>query len=102
MSNKVALVTDSTSYIPQSWIDEYNIKVAPLVVIWGEEELRDNIDISAGEFFQRLPTADVMPSTSQPSPADFKAIYEPLVAEGYGATANFVRAWRPPALSTVT
>lgn len=83
MANKVAVVTDSTAYLPQEWVEQYGISVIPLLVVWGQEELYDNVDIGAGEFFTRLTTADVMPSTSQPSPNAFKEVYEVLAGKGF-------------------
>lgn len=83
MANKVALVTDSTAYIPQGWADKYNIKVTPSIVVWEDEELRDGVDIGASEFYSRLAKSETMPTTSQPSPADFKKVYEELLAQGY-------------------
>lgn len=83
MANKVAIVSDSTSYLPQEWIQKYNIKIAPSVVIWDGEELRDWYDIKADQFFARLATSSTMPTTSQPTPAYFKSIYEELLADGY-------------------
>ncbi len=82
MANKVALITDSTAYIPRDWIDKYGIKVAPSVVIWDGEELRDWYDITAEEFFNRLENSSSLPTTSQPTPAYFKALYDELAAEG--------------------
>jgi DegV family protein with EDD domain len=82
MANSVAIVTDSTAYIPKDWVDKYNIKVAPSVVIWDGEELRDQVDITAEAFFTRLAKSPTMPTTSQPTPAYFKGIYEDLLAEG--------------------
>lgn len=82
MANKVALITDSTAYIPRDWIDKYGVKVAPSVVIWDGEELRDWYDITADDFFNRLATSSTMPTTSQPTPAYFKSLYDELLAEG--------------------
>lgn len=83
MANKVAIVTDSTPYLPKEFLDKYTIRVAPAIVIWEDEELRDNVDITSDEFYKRLSTAKVMPTTSQPSPAACKDIFDKLVAEGY-------------------
>ncbi len=88
--SKVAVVTDSTGYIPQELIDQYNIPVAPLVVIWGEETLRDDIDIKPTEFYNRLKTAKVMPSTSQPPIPDFEKIFKSLHDEGYEILAILI------------
>jgi len=81
--SKVAVVTDSTAYLPDELVSQYGITVIPLVVIWGEETLKDNVDISSEEFYQRLATADVMPSTSQPSIQAFADAFKALNAEGY-------------------
>ena len=51
-------------------------------MIWGDETLRDDIDIHPKEFYTRLTKADIMPTTSQATPADFKEIYEKLHGEG--------------------
>ncbi len=81
--SKVAIVTDSTSNIPAEFSRGLDIYSVPLQVIWGNETYRDGIDIQPVEFYQRLSTAKVMPSTSQPSPAAFKALYEDLLSKGY-------------------
>ncbi|MBT3240477.1 MAG: DegV family protein [Chloroflexi bacterium] len=83
MAKKVAIVTDSTANVPPAWLDEFNISVTPMTVIWGGEELADGVDISPEEFFVRLSNEKVMPSTSQPTPGAMKVVYEGLAAEGY-------------------
>lgn len=88
--SKVAVVTDSTGYIPQDLIDQYNIPVAPLVVIWGDETLRDDIDIKPTEFYDRLKTAKTMPSTSQPPIPEFTKIFEKLHGEGFDILAILI------------
>jgi DegV family protein with EDD domain len=80
--SKVAIITDSTAYIPKELVEQYQITVVPQVLIWGDETLRDDIDIKPTEFYTRLATAEVMPTTSQATPADFKTIYEKLHGEG--------------------
>lgn len=81
--SKIAIVTDSTAYIPLDVMKGLPISVVPLQVVWGSESLRDGIDITPQQFYARLKTAKVMPTTSQPSPAAFKEIYDRLLAEGY-------------------
>lgn len=80
---KVAIVTDSSPYIPENIILENNIHVVPLTVIWGDEDFYDGVDITPVEFYQRLDNAKVMPSTSQPSVADFEVLFRSLHEEGY-------------------
>ena len=81
--SKVAIVTDSTAYLPEDLVSAYNITVVPLVVIWGEETLLDNVDIGPEEFYTRLATAKVMPSTSQATIKAFADVFEKLHQEGY-------------------
>jgi DegV family protein with EDD domain len=78
----VAIVTDSTAYIPPELTKGYPISIVPLQVVWGENTYRDGIDITPERFYTLLPDAKVMPSTSQPSPAAFKAVYEELLVKG--------------------
>jgi len=80
--SKVAIITDSTAYIPKELVEQYQITVIPQVLVWDGETLQDDIDIKPTEFYTRLATADVMPTTSQATPADFKNIYEKLHGKG--------------------
>lgn len=81
MSN-IAIVTDSTSYIPKDLVEKYRISVAPQVLIWGGKTYLDDIDIKPLEFYERLKKADVMPTTSQATIGSFQQIYSKLLEEG--------------------
>jgi DegV family protein with EDD domain len=81
--SKVALVTDSTAYIPQEMVEKYNITVIPQVLIWGEETYRDGIDIQPDEFYNRLRKASVMPSTSQAMPSAFINVFNELLNKDF-------------------
>lgn len=80
---KVALVTDSTTNLPKELTKGYDIHVVPSLVIWAGEELRDGFDIQPTDFYKRLVGAADMPTTSQPSPAAFKDMFEKLKGEGF-------------------
>jgi DegV family protein with EDD domain len=69
--HKIALITDSTCDLPDNLLREYDIGMVPLMVIWGTEELRDQVDIKSTEFYERLISDPIHPTTSQPSPAAF-------------------------------
>jgi len=86
----IAIVTDSTSYIPPELLRKYNISVAPQVLIWGEQTYRDGVDIQPDEFYAKLKTAKTMPSTSQVSPAAMQAAFQPLVEQGKEVIGIFV------------
>jgi len=73
---KVALVVDSTAYLPPELVEKYNMHVIPLYVNWAGDSLRDNVDITPDEFYRRLQTAEEMPATSQPSAGDFLELYK--------------------------
>ncbi|NIS82064.1 MAG: DegV family EDD domain-containing protein [Anaerolineales bacterium] len=77
-----SIVTDSLASLPPNLIERYDLKVAPQVLIWGEDEFLDGVDITPAQFYARLKTDDVMPTTSQATLASFKAIYESLVPRG--------------------
>jgi DegV family protein with EDD domain len=70
-ANKIARITDSTCDIPQTLLEQYDIRVIPQVIIWGEEELRDRVDIQPKDFYQRLRDSAQLPTTSQPPLQDF-------------------------------
>ncbi len=90
MSKKVAIVTDSTGYIPDDLVKKHNITVLPLEVIWGEETFKDGVDISPKEFYTRLKTAKIMPSTSQVTIPYMQDTFERLVAEDYDILGIFI------------
>ena len=81
--NKVAIVTDSTAYLSPDHVAAYNITVVPLVVIWGNETYRDNIDITPDQFYTRLSTTKVMPSTSQATIQGFADVFKKLHETGH-------------------
>ncbi|MBN1440759.1 MAG: DegV family protein [Anaerolineales bacterium] len=79
---KTVVITDSTAYLPAPLVQQYGIIVVPLTVVWGNETFRDGIDITPPEFYKRLKTAKVMPSTSQTTPDEFKKVFAPIVEAG--------------------
>jgi DegV family protein with EDD domain len=87
---RVALVTDSTTFLPKEYLDQYVIRVVPVRIIWNGEALQDGVDIQPEEFYTRLETASHMPTTSQPSPADIKEVFEDLSSAGYDVLGVFI------------
>jgi len=80
--SKVAIVTDSVAYIPKELLAQYNIRVAPQVLVWGNETFLDGVDIEPTEFYIRLSKARLMPCTSQVTPAMFYKIFNEILEEG--------------------
>jgi DegV family protein with EDD domain len=81
--NKVAIVTDSTAYLPKEYIDTLPIRVVPLTLNWDGKSYRDGIDIQPNEFYTRLAKSNTLPTTSQATVKDFSDVFESLVGEGY-------------------
>jgi len=79
--SKVAIVTDSTAYIPKDLVEKYQITVAPQVLIWGDKTYRDGVDIQPEEFYTKIKKATVMPTTSQVTIASFHQIFSQLLED---------------------
>ena len=90
--SKVTIVTDSTANIPKELSTRYQIQIAPQVLIWGNETYFDGVDIAPEEFYHRLSTAKIMPSSSQVSIQSFKTIFEGIREKGEEALAILVSA----------
>lgn len=84
----VALVTDSTAYLPPQLVERHRITVVPLYVRFGEEVFRDGVDLTPEQFYARLRTTPVMPATSQPSAGDFLQAYRRLIEAGAKAIVS--------------
>jgi len=73
-----AIVLDSTADFPEAPARFPNWRVVPLYVRFGDESYRDYVDLGPADFYLRLRGSPVMPTTSQPTPGDFQAVYEEL------------------------
>lgn len=85
---KIAVMTDSTAYIPKEMRQEYGIHMVPLSVVFGEKAYREEIEISVDEFYQKVKESEALPTTSQPSVGDVVKKLEELVDEGYSAVVS--------------
>ena len=78
----VAVVTDSTSYLPRSLVDRWAIREVSLYVGWDGDLRPEHSYDDLDAFYARLRESPLLPSTSQPSVGDFLACFEPLVGAG--------------------
>lgn len=79
----VAIVTDSTSYLPANTLERYGVTVVPLYVVFNVDRTVHETEITDyPAFFEELRAAEKLPTTSQPSVGDFVSAYEPLLADG--------------------
>jgi len=79
---EVAIVTDSTADLDAADAQARGIAVVPLFVNFGDARFRDRIDLSLEEFYRKLASLTVLPTTSQPTPAMFEEAFRPFVEAG--------------------
>jgi DegV family protein with EDD domain len=77
-AENTAVVVDSTADFPEAPHRFPGWRVVPLYVRFGEESYRDYVELGPGDFYAKLRTATDLPTTSQPTPADFLSTYEQL------------------------
>ena len=82
MAAKVKIVTDSTVYLP-GITEQYDIRIVPLKVAFGTEVYTEGVDITNEEFYQKLASSKLIPTTSQPSVDDFLQVYTELAQRGH-------------------
>ena len=76
------IITDSTADLTKEAYDENGVDLVPLTIHLGERTWRDFYDVRPEEYYALLRSSKAFPSTSQPSPQDFVAAFEPWVAKG--------------------
>jgi DegV family protein with EDD domain len=79
----IVVVTDSTSDIDPQRAAALGITIVPLFVVFGDRSYRDYLDLSRREFFAKLSSEKVLPTTSQPTPQMFEEAFRPLVEAGH-------------------
>lgn len=85
---KIAIVTDSTAYLPKDVRERLGIRMIPLSVIFGDETYREEIDMTADEFFVKIKQNPKLPTTSQPSVGEFVDLFTAIREEGYEAVIS--------------
>jgi DegV family protein with EDD domain len=77
----VRVVTDSVADLPTEVVEELGITVVPLSIRFGEKVYRDGVDLTADQFYDKLRSSKVFPSTSVPSPQAFAEAYDRLAED---------------------
>ncbi len=90
--SKIAIVTDSTAYIPKELVTKHDLTIAPQILIWGEQTFQDGVDIEPMEFYTRLQNTKVMPTTSQVTPVTMQKFFSEKVEAGYEVLAILISA----------
>lgn len=86
----VAIITDSSTFLPATLREQYGIHMIPLNLHWGEESMLDGVDITPDEFYRRLEEADALPTTSQPSAGRFLELFEKVAEEAESIVGVFI------------
>jgi DegV family protein with EDD domain len=79
--SKIAVVTDSTAYIPKQIRDELGITMVPLNVIFGNETYKEEVEITAPDFYEMMKRIENLPTTSQPAIGLFAVEFERLAKD---------------------
>ncbi len=77
----VKVVTDSVADLPGRVVKELGITVVPILVRFGEKVYRENIDLTAERFYERLGQSKILPVTSVPAPANFAEAYDQMAEQ---------------------
>ena len=77
----IKIVTDTTCDMPSAWFSQYHITTIPMNIQFGLETFHEGVTITQGDFYQRIETGGVFPTTSQPSVGEFTELYEALAAD---------------------
>ena len=89
----VAVVTDTTQYLPREAIERHGLHLVSLYVNWNGRTDRE-IDLPDYDaYYDFLRSGGELPSTSQPSVGDFLAVYEPLVERGDEILSIHISRW---------
>jgi DegV family protein with EDD domain len=86
--SKLAIVTDSTTSIPERMLRELKIYTVPYYIHRGAEVLRDLVTIDRDSFYRWLPSAKQLPTTASPGPGDYVTAYECLAGQGAEAIVS--------------
>jgi DegV family protein with EDD domain len=87
---KVAVITDSSAYLPDEIIKALNLHVVPLTLHWQDKTYQDGVDIRAEEFYERLAGADTLPTTSQTTVGEFERLFTALLEDDYAVIAILI------------
>lgn len=80
---KIAVVTDSTAYLPKEVIEKYSIYTIPLTVTIDEEVYEEEVTLCATAFYDKVRGSGTLPKTSQPPVGKFVELFEQLKEKGY-------------------
>ncbi|WP_160032905.1 DegV family protein [Paenibacillus sp. An7] len=81
--SRIKIFADSTSDLPETWVQQHEVGIVPLYAVFGDESLKDGVEISPEQLYARVDREGRLPKTAAPSPADFMASFGPYIDQGY-------------------
>ena len=78
----IKFIVDAGSDLTQAQAQALGVTLIPMTIRFGEEEFRSGVDITNEEFYDKLATAKVLPTTSQPTPYDYEQVYQQVKDAG--------------------
>ena len=81
----VRIVTDSACDLTTAEAEEHGVRVVPLTIRFGDEELTDRVQLSAEDFYARMAASDALPETAAPPPGAFEEAFRACAADGADA-----------------
>jgi len=88
--SKIAIISDSTAYLPDEMLTDYQIHTLPLVLTWDGKTYLDGIDLTPQNFYQLLKQRSSVPTTSQPPSLEFLQLYERLAEDVEGILVSVI------------
>ncbi|HXI20193.1 MAG TPA: DegV family protein, partial [Gemmatimonadales bacterium] len=86
----VAIVADSSADLPDAVLDRHHIALVPLQVMFGDETYRDRVELKPADFYRKMRTSRVHPTTSQPAPGEFVRVFRDVRTEAEEVVAVLV------------
>ena len=79
----IKVIADSTCNLSQETLDEYDVRIAPIPIQFGDETFEEGVDIDRDLFYKKIEETGIMPTSSQPTPAWFGRYYKELHQQGH-------------------
>lgn len=79
---KLRIVMDGAGDMPENWAEQYDIKVIPINIQFGEKTFLQGIDLTDDDFYDTADRTRIIPKTSQPTPQQFIDFYQRIANQG--------------------
>lgn len=78
----IRIVTDSICDVPEEYVRQYDMRVLPLTVHFGDASYQDGIDLTLETFLEKLEKSQILPTTSQVPPIEFLSVFKEETLKG--------------------